>query len=220
MCYNYRLKAEAKDLEKMFNAKFQNDSEPIFDNDSLAFDHPTLPVITNTERDIIQFYRWGLIPAWAKTLDEAMGISAQCTLAKIETLAQKPSFRNIYNTQRCVVLATSYIEHQWHDSKGKKKEKFEVCIDEDAFALGGLYNIWMDPDSGTIYKTYCIVTTAANEVMSEIHNTKKRMPLIFKQSQINLWLDNKLTLEEYTEITHKQKVNPSSLSADNQTTLF
>jgi putative SOS response-associated peptidase YedK len=35
-----------------------------------------------------------------------------------------------------------------------------------------------EPENGELVKTYAIVTQPANELMSEIHNTKQRMPLI------------------------------------------
>jgi putative SOS response-associated peptidase YedK len=34
-----------------------------------------------------------------------------------------------------------------------------------------------------------MITTEANELMAEIHNTKKRMPLILSPDNEKLWLD-------------------------------
>ena len=36
--------------------------------------------------------------------------------------------------------------------------------------------------------TFSVVTTRANELMEEIHNTKKRMPVILPASAERLWL--------------------------------
>lgn len=39
--------------------------------------------------------------------------------------------------------------------------------------------------------TCSIITTAANELMSTIHNSKKRMPLVLEESAWSVWLDEK-----------------------------
>jgi putative SOS response-associated peptidase YedK len=41
-----------------------------------------------------------------------------------------------------------------------------------------------------------MITTAANELMSEIHNTKKRMPLMLNQSYIQDWLNPKYRIND------------------------
>jgi putative SOS response-associated peptidase YedK len=41
-----------------------------------------------------------------------------------------------------------------------------------------------------------MITTCANELMSEIHNTKKRMPLMLNQSYLQEWLNPKYKINE------------------------
>ena len=41
--------------------------------------------------------------------------------------------------------------------------------------------------------TFSIVTTRANEIMADIHNTKKRMPVILPLSTEHLWVKRELT---------------------------
>ncbi|TXD80041.1 SOS response-associated peptidase [Algoriphagus ratkowskyi] len=41
------------------------------------------------------------------------------------------------------------------------------------FALAGIWEEWTDKETGEIKKTYSIITTEANSLMSQIHNTKK-----------------------------------------------
>ena len=51
-------------------------------------------------------------------------------------------------------------------------------------ALGGLWESWTAPD-GTVLRTVCIVTTAANELMVPIH---ERMPVIISPERWQDWL--------------------------------
>ena len=52
-------------------------------------------------------------------------------------------------------------------------------------ALAGLYETWMDPNGGEI-DTACIITTAANRLMSQVHD---RMPAIVPHEAFSRWLD-------------------------------
>jgi len=149
-----------------------------------GFAFPKMPVITSENPVIIEQYNWGLIPDWSKNQD----IRALTLNAKIETLSEKPSFKNVTH-QRCMVLASGFYEWQWLDSKGKNKVKYQLGIkDEALFAFAGLYSHWKDDLTNEVVKTFTIVTTEANALMSEIHNIKKRMPVILRPEDEQKWL--------------------------------
>lgn len=127
---------------------------------------------------------WGLIPFWAKD----NSIRKNTLNARFETLREKASFRSSLNN-RCLVLSDGFYEWQWLDEKGKKKQKYLITRpNEEAFAFAGLYNDWIDKSTGEIVKTYTIITTKANELMANIHNTKKRMPFILSPEIEEAWL--------------------------------
>lgn len=160
-----RFKAKIKDLDKFKPTKHFK-----------GFDFPQTPIIIDENPSEIVHYNWGLIPAWAK--DE--NIQKMTLNARIETLEEKTSFRNSIN-KRCLVIANGFYEWQWHGTKGKNKTKYEIGIAKhDLYAYAGLYSYWTDKTTGKIRSTYTIVTTEANSIMAEIHNIKKRMPIILK----------------------------------------
>lgn len=93
-------------------------------------------------------------------------------------LHEKPSFRNVVNN-RCLIVADGFYEWQWLDEKGKQKQKFQLTLpDNELLAFAGIWSEWLDKSTGELINTYSILTTEANELMSKIHNTKKRMPVI------------------------------------------
>ena len=47
--------------------------------------------------------------------------------------------------------------------------------DGATFALAGIFDIWRDPASGELTRSFCVVTCAPNELMATIHD---RMPVI------------------------------------------
>jgi putative SOS response-associated peptidase YedK len=186
MCFYSNQSKSAQVLQSRFNAQFENPALyiPAISN---AFQYPKTPVITNKEPHIIHLYNWGLIPSWSK--DDS--IKKYTLNARIETITEKPAFRNSVNN-RCLILADGFFEWQWLDEKGKQKQKYLLTLpNEEAFAFAGLFEEWADRQTGEIIHTYTVLTTAANELMSRIHNTKKRMPVIVSEENESDWLNGK-----------------------------
>jgi putative SOS response-associated peptidase YedK len=53
------------------------------------------------------------------------------------------------------------------------------------FGLAGIWESWVHPGSGEIVRTFCIITTAANEMIEDLHN---RMPVIVPPQEYDRWL--------------------------------
>lgn len=186
MCFHSKQSREATEVENRFDAKIDNITIFKPQVNINGFDYPSTPIILDENPKIITHYNWGLIPSWSKD-DEIKKFTLN---ARIETVDEKPSFRNSVN-KRCLVIANGFYEWQWLDSKGKNKNKFEIGIGNDElFAFAGLYSQWIDTITGEIKNTYTIVTTEANPLMAEIHNIKKRMPIILKQEDEKKWLEH------------------------------
>lgn len=192
MCFQIIQSKLSKQIERRFKAKFraQNGYQP--SQHLNGFDFPKVPVITAEKPEIIENFNWGLVPEWSKNTD----IRSMTLNAKIETLTEKPAFKNVLN-QRCLILANGFYEWQWLDAKGKNKVKYEIGIGNDElFAFAGLYSQWIDPETSEIVPTFTIVTTQANTLMSEIHNIKKRMPVILRPEDEQNWL-HKAPIENF-----------------------
>ena len=186
MCFHTKQTADAVKLSKRFRTKVPANTDITSDH-IVSFMHPSTPVILNADHTEIQMFHWGLIPGWSKDRD----IQKFTLNAKIETLPEKPSFK--YSLQnRCLILATGFMEWQWLDAKGKQKQQYLISLpNQEPFAMAGLWNSWLDKTTGEIVDTYTMITTEANKLMSEIHNTKKRMPVILTSENENEWLSGK-----------------------------
>ena len=173
MCFYFQQTKDASKLQHRFKAKASFDNASPIGNFN-AFSYPHTPVISNENPEEILLYQWGLIPNWAKD----NSIRNYTLNARIETIKEKPSFRNSVKN-RVLILADSFNEWQWLDSKGKQKKKYQINLENDeSFAFAGLWSKWVDTNTGEIHHTYTILTCEANELMSKIHNSKKRMPII------------------------------------------
>lgn len=185
MCFHSKQSTDAQQLKKRFKAAFPKEAQHQPSEELNGFKHPYTPVITNAAPDEIQLLQWGLLPHWAKTRTH----QGNTLNAKIETLSEKPSFREVIH-QRCLVIADGFYEWKWLDGKGTKKEKYLITTaDNPIFTMAGLWSTWSDPLTGELRQTYTILTTEANTLMAEIHNSRKRMPVILSREGEQAWLN-------------------------------
>ncbi len=185
MCYRTKLNSELRDIERVFDARFIEPDSYKPQEEINAFTFSKTPVITNENPGEIQMFYWGLIPFWAK--DDT--IKKMTLNSKIETVEEKPAFRNSVDN-RCLIIANGYYEWQWLDTKGKEKKKYLVTpIDQEIFAFAGIYSNWTNLQTNELINSYSIITTEANELMAKIHNNKKRMPVVLKAQDHQNWLN-------------------------------
>jgi len=136
-----------------------------------------LAVISNENPGELAFYRWGLIPFWAKE----KSIGYKMINAKSETINEKPSYKNAFRNKRCLVPADSFFE--W--KKDAQKDPYRIMMkDEQPFAMAGIWDRWTTSD-GEIIHSFSIITTSPNELMSGIHD---RMPVILHPGDEQRWL--------------------------------
>ncbi len=134
---------------------------------------------------------WGLIPFWAKDA----GIAYKLINARVETAAQKPSFRNAWRERRCLIPATGYYE--WTRAGGERQPWLIRNRDGAPLFLAGLWEHWRITEAaaargrfagrevGEPVETFTIITTAANEDLAAIHH---RMPVLLHSGQLDGWL--------------------------------
>ncbi len=66
------------------------------------------------------------------------------------------------------------------------------------FGFAGLYDQWVDKATGEIIKSCSLVTTTAEGIMKEVHNSKLRMPLTVNIDSLGAWLNNQ-TVADYSD---------------------
>jgi putative SOS response-associated peptidase YedK len=176
----------SKQLEQRFAAKQAPLALPSF-KIVKAFANDTMPIITQENQTQINYFEWGLLPQWARGDEMVKKIREQTINARSETIFEKPSFKTSILHQRCLVLCDGFIEYQ---HIGKHKQAYFVQLkNEQAFAMAGIYSIWHDAQTNISKNTFSIVTVPANELMSIIHNSKKRMPLILPANTERQWIE-------------------------------
>ena len=212
MCFSYAINFSASTLQTQLQLDNPadwdiplpwetptNDEPMVSPGDFLSgFDRPFLPVITRQSgaesptQWKLSPMRWGLVPHWCKSVEQAHELSVYGLNARAETVDEKPLFRDAWKAKPCLVPASGFFEWQ---TIGKNKQPYFIhAADEKPLLFAGLYTTWVDTDSGEELSSYSILTTEANGLMAEIHNVKKRMPVILTVSQAKIYLESNSTV--------------------------
>ena len=176
MCGRYAQRTDPKRLAKEFKVTDVPAVEPRY---NIAPTQDILGVVESADGREMKFYKWGLVPSWAK--DKSMG--ARLINARSETVTEKPSFRESFKKRRCIIPADGFYE--WKRTDGKKQPFFFQMPDERPFGFAGLWERWEGAD-GEVIHSCTILTTEANEVLRPVHD---RMPVILHPDDYELWLD-------------------------------
>jgi putative SOS response-associated peptidase YedK len=129
--------------------------------------------------------RWGLVPSWWKKSLKDVPATFN---ARAETVADKPMFRDAFRRHRCIIPASGYYE--WYQTQGSKpagrQPWYISAADGGVLSFAGLWDRWIDPQTGEALMSCTIVVTAANAFTRPIHD---RMPVLLEPDDVPAWLN-------------------------------
>ncbi|TBL72435.1 SOS response-associated peptidase [Paenibacillus thalictri] len=169
MCNSISVVAEASELIQQFKL-----DHVLFYTSNRYEINPTQSVsaiITRKDERVLDEFRWGLMPFWAK----------DSIWADSGSLLDKRAFRRILQKQRCIIPCSGYFVSQM---EGKRKVWIKFTPKSGSFGIAGLYDVWRSA-SGDELRTCTMLTTEANRVVSPYHH---RMPAIMDQERTDQWL--------------------------------
>jgi putative SOS response-associated peptidase YedK len=176
MCGRFAQRSDPKRLAKEFKVEEVPQAEARY---NVAPTQEILAVRQLADGREMAFFKWGLVPSWAK--DVSMG--ARLINARSETVQEKSSFREAFKQRRCIIPADGFYE--WQRTEGKKQPFFFRMRDERPFGFAGLWERW-EGEGGQAINSCTILTTEANEVLQPVHD---RMPVILHPDEYEMWLD-------------------------------
>jgi len=103
-------------------------------------------------------------------------------LSSIGPLAANRS--NYVSPRRCLIPADGFYE--WRREGNRKVPMWFRLKSREPFAFPGLWDCWVDRDSGSQLHTFTIITTRANALVRRIHY---RMPVIYDKDMGRQWLE-------------------------------
>lgn len=224
MCYYNAIKIKTNDIIPLVGKEviIQGD---LFRGVQSGFEYPQWPVMIATEEGTreIRMMEWGFIPTYIQDRDDVKkmreGYKKEDGSFKPpiiilnaigeEILSPNKIFKQAALHRRCLVLSSGFYEWRHIFPLGKngkplkRAQKFPYFIqlkDQPIFFMAGIWQNWIDKGSGETMDTFAIVTTKANSLLEQIHNTKKRMPVILPETLAAEWLQEDLEEKRIGEI--------------------
>lgn len=209
MCYDIKTSIEAQ----LKRAKRTNTEQAVLEitenllpftdlpiNHRSGFSHPEVLIYTQQSPDYPQVATWGLIPHWVSTEEQFKKLQNSTLNARIESIAEKPAFRDTVDAQRCILYIDGFFEHHHHQSN--IIPFYISATNLKPLAIAAIFSEWRHPVTNGLHTTFSIVTTKGNEQMNKIHNNPKlaeaRMPKILTESQEEVWLNSKTIFNDET----------------------
>ena len=143
MCGRFKAGSEFREIKVRWQIFNDLDFTPHY-NIAPAQTHPI--IVKRAGAVEARPMRWGLVLYWAK--DQAIG--NKMINARSETLAERPAFRDLLSSRRCLVPADGFYE--WR-KEGKTKQPMLIHVrDRELFGFAGLWDTWKKSD-GTLLET-------------------------------------------------------------------
>ena len=172
MCGRYVNISKVKAVEKRFSAIVER-PELFMPNTNIGIGAKA-PVITQERSDLIKHYQFGFTPYWAKKPFHLFNARAEgdqnkeneTSYSGAKGITSKPAFRQSIRSKRCLVLADAFIE----GPKVERLSKPYVIYKKDGspFAFAGIYDTWINPDTGETIDSFAIITTVSNKITAAI----------------------------------------------------
>lgn len=139
-----------------------------------------VPIIYRENREnVSDRATWGLnVPHWQQ---KPINLRA-------ETVTKFPALKSTFSSNRCLVPANCFYE--WTDSRYGKQPYLFHLLSRRLFSFAGMYSVVKDA-GGTEWKTFTIITTTPNAVVSPIHD---RMPVVLPENAEDAYLSPKTSL--------------------------
>lgn len=149
------------------------------------------PVLRSNDKRTIQIMRWGLLPC----LGDNIKTGKKIINARAESIKEKPTFRSLVKSQRCIIFADGYYE--WMATSTPAKQPYYIHpFQEQILLFAGLWDSWIDIKKNK-WMSYTIITTQASRELRYIHN---RMPGIINTEDIDRWIDPKYKIESALDL--------------------
>ncbi len=170
-----------------------------------GFGFEWMPIRADENPDRLRIAKWWLMPPWEKE----WSTKAMNTLnTKVEKIDTPRSICHRFQKKHATLVVDGFYEWQHvgltNNVNGKKEvDKIRHLIfkpNGECFQLACLYSDWYFPELDATIKTVSVLTRPANELMSHIHNTKKRMPVIFEPEMANHWLNGHVQVEDILDM--------------------
>ena len=201
MCGRTVVVSKIEVIEKTFDIKRSPQLSILEPNYNLGVGQMAPVVLSDSPRELT-LAQFGLTPSWAKKRLYLFNARSEGDANKEDDprytggkgIINKPSFRTGIRRQRCLVVADCFYEGS--KKEGLSKPYLVYLRARRPFAFAGIWDRWVDKETGEVVTSFSIITTVANDLMQRIGH--HRSPVILDKSQERAWLSENTTLATAT----------------------
>jgi len=155
---------------------------PFDETELLVTPHRLAPVIVLRDHALTSIQmKFSLLPRWSKESK----VKFATHNARLESIIEKPTWRDSFKKRHCVVPMTSFIEPIYEGSEAGHMVSFHKP-DMNWLMAAGIWDEWTNKDTGEVIESFSIITTTPLAfVESSGHD---RSPLFLSAKSAEEWL--------------------------------
>mgnify|MGYP002624054369 CR=1 FL=1 len=177
------------ELEQRFQSSFNNlPIQNYLPNDNIGVSKWHL-VLTNDKPNQFQLFQWGFILFWM----EGSAIANRTINAGVETIFEKPAFKEAAFKRRCLIPFDGFFEYKQENGV---ENQFNISRkDGNIFCVAGIWEQFIS-SAGKDIPAFLPLTHEANEIIQPYNS---RMPFILQPGYESLWLNSDIPANEIVE---------------------
>jgi len=182
MCAQYLIRAKLIEFAKKYGL--------IIGDDDQTFDERVVPyklgpvVISDGKHNILKIMRFSLLPSWSKEPK----VKFATHNARIETVAEKPTWKTPFKSRRCIIPISRFIEPIYINELAGNMVQF-YPKDGSILSAAGIWDEWVDKKTGEVIDSFSIITDEPPEFIAKTGHD--RCPVFLKEEAFAEWLDPK-----------------------------
>jgi putative SOS response-associated peptidase YedK len=181
MCAQFLIKIRIEELKKKFGLiLIQGLESEILEGRILPY-QPAPVIINNGQGNVLKKMSFSLVPHWSKERK----VKFATHNARIETIAEKPTWKVPFQTKRALVPISRFVEPIYlNDLAGNMVQFFQK--DHSILAAAAIYDEWVDPKTGEILESFSIITSEPPAFIEKVGHD--RCPVFLVESAYDEWL--------------------------------
>ena len=180
MCAAYTLRPTPEQIQNIFEISVGPDFQ---------FDHRILPhsdslVVIWEKSLVLKTMKFSLTPFWSKEPK----VKFATHNARLETLIEKPTWREPLKSHRCLIPITEFIEPIYAGPYAGNMVRFSDST-RPLLVAAGIFDIWVNKATGEVRESFSIITSEPPKFIAEMGHD--RCPVFLNKDIFKLWLDTK-----------------------------
>jgi len=178
MCAQFLIKVKFHELKNRFGLP---------ENDELEWAEHILPyrpapvILQGKDQHFhLHLMNFSLIPHWSK--DPKVKFATHN--ARVESITEKPTWRKSFREKRCLVPLTGFIEPIYQGELAGSMVDFHQA-NNDLLVAAGLYDEWLNPQTGEIIESFAIITHEPSEFVKQMGHDRE--PLFLNERALKIW---------------------------------